>query len=226
MPTHNEADSLAGEILTAGEWIIRVRRPEGAGPFPVLLLLHGWTGDENSMWVFTARLPRRAWWIAPRAPWAAASGYSWCPQAGWPWVDDFYPALEALAALMQADLLAEADWQRLIPVGFSQGAALGYAWALLGFRPVMALAGLAGFLPEGAEALARNRPLWNVPVFMAHGLHDPIVPINRARQAAEVLQQAGAVVRYCEDPVEHKLGAACFKGLAGFVKDCLETGAG
>ncbi len=52
-------------ILELDHWIIRVREPESTGSYPVILLLHGWTGDENAMWVFANRLPRNSLLISP-----------------------------------------------------------------------------------------------------------------------------------------------------------------
>ncbi len=88
------------------DWVIREKRPAGSGPFRVLLLLHGWTGDENSMEIFTNGLPANYWLAAPRGIYASnLGGYSWYSDQGktWPWVDDFRPAMEALFELLTPD---------------------------------------------------------------------------------------------------------------------------
>ena len=46
-----------------GNWVIRYRKPKHEGFFPAYLLLHGWTGDENSMWVFESKIPDDAYLI-------------------------------------------------------------------------------------------------------------------------------------------------------------------
>jgi predicted esterase len=51
---------------------------------------------------------------------------------------------------------------------------------------------------------------------MAHGTQDALVPVARARQARQILLEAGAQVTYCEDDVGHKLSASCFRGLETF----------
>jgi phospholipase/carboxylesterase len=81
------------------------------------------------------------------------------------------------------------------------------------------LAGLAGFLPEGSADWVGSRRLDGLPVFIAHGAQDELVPVVRARQAVETLQQAGAQVTYCEDDVGHKLSANCFRALQAFYED-------
>jgi predicted esterase len=89
--------------------------------------------------------------------------------------------------------------------------------ALLFPHRLCKIVGLSGFLPEGAEALARNRPLQGKLVFVAHGRQDHLVSITRARESVDMLEQAGAQVSYCEDDVGHKLSLSCFKGLEAFL---------
>jgi phospholipase/carboxylesterase len=84
---------------------------------------------------------------------------------------------------------------------------------------VNSIVGLSGFMPEGSEAIARNRPLIGKSAFIAHGNMDDLVPVDRARQAAQLLKLGGAEVVYCEDDVGHKLSANCFRGMAEFFEE-------
>ena len=210
----------SAEIVEIDGWVMRQRRPPGPGLHPVFLLLHGWTGDEDAMWVFAPRLPKDAFLIAPRGLYTTPlGGYGWHPHEAkaWPWVDDFRPALEALLEVLNTGHFPGADFSRpLCLAGFSQGAALAFTFALYYPQFVSRMAGLSGFLPDGALALARNQPLQGKTIFMAHGTQDELVPVARAREAADILRQAGAQVNYCEDDVGHKLSADCFKGMEAF----------
>jgi phospholipase/carboxylesterase len=189
------------------------------GPHPVILLLHGWTGDENAMWIFAARLPKDALLIAPRGLYTTPlGGYGWHPYKFnvWPWVDDFLPAIEQIREFISPENFPNGDFTKLSLVGFSQGAALSYAFFMSFPYLVNSVAGLSGFLPDGSEALARNEPLKDKAVFIAHGSKDELVPVSKARRAVEILNLAGAQVSYCEDEVGHKLSANCFQGLQTF----------
>jgi phospholipase/carboxylesterase len=202
-------------------WSLRQRIPPGPGPHPVFVLLHGWTGDETSMWIFASHLPREACLIAPRGIYPAPiRGFSWQSPTSrlWSWVDDFQPAIEALLGILTPENFPSGDLGKVNLVGFSQGAAFAYSFALQQPNRTAAAAGLSGFMPDGADALARNRPLEDKHIFIAHGSEDELVPVARARLAAEVLQQAGAQVTYCEDQVGHRLSANCFQGLQKFFK--------
>ena len=71
---------LETRTIEINDWVLRVREPEGDGPHPVVLLIHGWTGDENSMWIFASRLPEHYLLIALRGLHEAPIGvYSWYP---------------------------------------------------------------------------------------------------------------------------------------------------
>lgn len=205
-----------------GSWTLRVRAPEGPGPHPVFVLVHGWTGDENSMWVFSGRLPENALLIAPRGlhP-APQGGFSWHPyhERGWPDLAEFEPAVVELLHLLTPENFPGGDFSGVRLVGFSQGAALCYALAILNPKRVVSMAGLSGFLPQGVEGVAASQPLQGKAVFVAHGSLDERVPVERARQGVETLEAAGARVVYCEDQVGHKLSAACFRGLEHFFQN-------
>lgn len=209
------------QTLQLDQWVARTRQPEGSGPFPVFLLLHGLTGDEEVMWIFASRLPRNVLIIAPRGLHSSAlGGYSWLPELErqWPLIVDFRPAVNALLELLNPNFFPAADFSNLNLVGFSQGAALAYTFGLLHAEKVHALAGLSGFLPEDAPDYILGQPLRDKRVFVAHGTQDDTVPIKRARWSVQTLKQAGAQVVYCEDDVGHKLSAACFNGLESFFK--------
>lgn len=198
---------------------MRYHQPEGTGPFPVQLMLHGWAGDESSMWVFASRLLKNSLIIAPRGLFTTQSvGFSWHPELPkpWPWINDFSTAVEALYNKITANYFPKGDFSELHISGFSQGAALAYSMAIMYPEKVASLVGLSGFLPDGASAWLRNERLKGLPVFIAHGTEDDLVPVEKARLAVEMLQGAGTEVTYCEDDVGHKLSAKCFHGLEAF----------
>ena len=197
----------------------QVREPIVKDHQKTTLMLHGWTGDEHAMWIFASRLPATDMLLAPRGLFRTAhGGFSWHSDKvkSWPWVDDFQPAVEALLEAITPQYFPGVDINSVRMVGFSQGAALAFSFALLNPKRVSAVAALSGFLPDGAQALARNKPLSGKDIFVTHGTQDHLVPVERARDGVNILQMAGAQVTYCEDNVGHKLSRNCFRGLQGF----------
>jgi phospholipase/carboxylesterase len=212
--------------LAIGDWKLKVRQPEGPGSGPAIFLLHGWTGDERSMWIFASKLPRDALLIAPRAPYISKhskyGGYSWVEQRvpGFSSFDSFAPA-RALFDDLIAELASRlgADLSRFDLMGFSQGAAFAYTYALTHSGRVGRLAALAGFLPDGCETPLERGALVDSPIFIGHGARDEMVPIAHAHHARDLLTASGADVSYCESPTRHKLGANCFSELAAFFQN-------
>lgn len=199
--------------------VFQARIPLGEGPQPVFLLLHGWTGDENSMWVFAGRLPKEALLLAPRGLYESSfGGYGWYPQLrrDWPELSDFQPAIDQLLGALQPKYFPSADFASIRVVGFSQGAALAYSLALRRPEWIRSLAGLSGFVPTGVEDLANEKPLEGKQIFVSHGTKDQLVPVERARDGVRILQTAGGIVSYCEEEVGHKLSAACFRSMQIF----------
>ncbi len=223
MPTVIDTD-----LVNFQDWTLRVRPASQEAPRP-LLLLHGFTGDENSMWVFMRNFPQVYWMIAPRGLHKAETGYTWRParfespeplaaaQSERPGLDDFRPAAEALLSLVDAYASANGIAAAQFDViGFSQGAALATVLALLHPGRIRRAGVLAGFMPKGAESLIAGQPLSGKPFFVAHGTRDEKIAIEYARRSVEMLEQAGAAVTFCEDEVGHKLGAGCLRAMEKF----------
>lgn len=210
-------------------WTLRIREA-ASQPARLLLMIHGYTGDENSMWVFARDLPSHFWMVAPRAPHPSEmTGYSWRPlQAGTfgrPSLEELIPQAEALIRLVDAyqasvGIEASPERRRRIDVmGFSQGAAVASVLAFLYPARIRRIGILAGFVPSGLEEYAAKRPLEGKSVFVAHGTQDETVPIDRARASMEILEQAGAKIVYCEDEVGHKVSLNCMRALRSYFEN-------
>ena len=65
---------------------------------------------------------------------------------------------------------------------------------------------LSGYLPLYQTVAAERHPAnLNVPIFMAHGTADPVVPLIRAHQSRDFLGVLGYDVEWKEYPMEHTL---------------------
>lgn len=217
----NEELALTDEsiTMTIDGWAFRLRIPQSASPHPVMVLLHGWTGDENSMWIFASRFPKDYLLILPRGLYSAPfNGFGWHPRikGDESTVEDFKPSISRLLNILTPGNFPQGDFGSINLAGFSQGAALAYSFALLHPEHVSTVAGLSGFLPEGIDPIVDALPLEGKKVFMAHGTRDDLVPVDKARLAARTMERAGAQVTYCEDNVGHKLSLNCFRGLQSF----------
>ena len=206
---------------------LRIRKSrEPAQKSRLLLLIHGFTGDENSMWVFARDLPSHYWIVAPRAPYVAqAGGYSWrsdqTSDLSLSGFERMQPTIDALIHIIDAYQVSVGldVAQPFDTVGFSQGAAVCGLLAFLCPNRIRKLGLLAGFVPSGLEALVGSLPLEGKRGFIAHGTKDETVPIDQARTAKQLLEKAGAQVTYCEDETGHKVSLPCLHALRKFLAD-------
>jgi len=101
---------------------------------------------------------------------------------------------------------------RLVLAGFSQGGAIALQTGLRHGERLAGIMALSTYLPVAstlaAEASAANR---TVPIFMAHGLDDPLIPIERAAMSRRRLEAAGYAVEWHEYPMAH---AVCMEEIA------------
>ena len=216
MPTRTDP-----QLVTFNGWTFRLR--PAASPNPRLfLLLHGWKGDETSMWVFARNLPPEYAVIAPRGLHVEPTGgYTWrrISSGSWslPSLDDLRPSADALLRFIDEwSASAGLDAAKFDVAGFSQGAALTYTLALLHPERVAACAVLSGFLPAGSEARLAAHALERKRFFVAHGRQDELIPVERARQAVASLEASGVNVTYCESDGGHLVGKECLKGMESF----------
>lgn len=218
MPDQNNTS-----LITFNDWTLRVRESTAASS-RLMLLIHGLTGDENSMWVFARNLSAEYWMVAPRAPHASLmeqGGYSWRPPDS---ETEDRPRLEQLRASAESLIRLVDEYAVSVGLnpdvfdvmGFSQGAAMSSLLAFLYPERIRKVGILAGFVPDGLEELVTQRPLEGKPFFVAHGTKDETVSVARARASIEILERAGAQVTYCEDEVGHKVSANCLRALKDF----------
>lgn len=214
------------ELLEEFGWVFRFH-PALQNPSRVLLLLHGWTGDEKSMWQFTQNLSSDYAIIAPRAPYPAPKekgGYSWrkIKPGTWgsPTLDELYLAAESLVTFVDNWLAsAKITSTGLDVVGFSQGGALATIIAALYPKRVDKVAILSGFIPSGAEVLLHTNPLDDIRFFWAHGTQDETISFERGRASVELLEKEGATVHFCKADVSHRVGRECRQALNVFLNE-------
>jgi phospholipase/carboxylesterase len=214
--------AIEPEILTFKDWTFRLRRAQ-ARPERLLILLHGWMGDENSMGVLAHNLTPSYTILSPRAPFKAPEGgYSWREIKPGTWgmasLEDLQPAAEALLAFVDEwSIMAGMNPLQFDLMGFSQGAALAYSLILLHPERVRRLAALAGFIPGGGEAWLSPQRFAGKAVFVSHGRQDDMVPVDQARRAVALLKEAGAQVSYCESDSAHKISKECLRAMEKFL---------
>jgi phospholipase/carboxylesterase len=109
--------------------------------------------------------------------------------------------------------------RHIVLAGFSQGAAIALQTGLRQAEPLAGLLALSGYLPL-AETLAHERHPASaaVPVLMAHGADDPVVPIARAIQSRDLLASLGYDIDWRQYPMQHAVCAEELEAIAAFLR--------
>jgi phospholipase/carboxylesterase len=108
--------------------------------------------------------------------------------------------------------------ERIVLAGFSQGGAIALQAGLRHKERLGAIVALSTYLPlEGsfdAEAAGANRM---VPIFMAHGTQDPVIPVQLADSSRRTLEAKGYRVEWHTWPMPHSVCAEEVEALGEFL---------
>ena len=190
----------------------RERAADG-GPEGLLVLHHGRGADEHDLLDLADVLDpaRRLHVVTPRAPLTIAGwpGYHWymVPRVGYPDHSTFHDAYRKLAGfhdeLWQRTGIAPAD---TVFGGFSMGSVMSYALGLGSDRPPIAgILAFSGFIPtvDDWKPDLQDRP--DLRAFIAHGRQDPVIGVEFARRARDLLSAANIEVEYHESDLAHQI---------------------
>jgi phospholipase/carboxylesterase len=121
--------------------------------------------------------------------------------------------------LIDTQVAAGVERERIVVAGFSQGGALALH---VGLRQRHALGGimaLSAYLPLaaqlGQELTAAGRA---TPVLMCHGSHDPVLALDMGTQACALLRTLGVTVSWHEYPMAHEVCAAEIQEISGWLR--------
>jgi len=157
--------------------------------YPLLVLLHGMGGDENTMFdgygngAVIQSAEHHSYLVACPKGREAASMYKGAAEQ------------DVLDVLKDVERAYKVNPKRVYLAGHSMGA---YGtWSIAADHPTL-FAALAPISGGGDLAIAAK--LKAVPQFVVHGDADPTVPVTQSRLMVEAMKKAGAEVKYTEVP--------------------------
>jgi len=134
--------------------------------------------------------------------------------------------IRASAAAVEGLIAREAERGiprgRIVLAGFSQGGAITLQAGTRAEEPLAGLMALSTYLPLAGSAAAEATPASRgIPIFMAHGTTDPVIPIARSAASRDRLQELGYKVEWHEYPMQHSVNADEIRAIAAFLKRVL-----
>jgi len=108
--------------------------------------------------------------------------------------------------------------EKIVLAGFSQGGAIVLQTALRQNKRLAGLMALSTYLPL-SMTLAKERAAANsdLPIFMAHGQYDNMIPLARAAHSRDMLQALGYAVDWHEYPMSHSVCPEEIAHIAAFL---------
>jgi phospholipase/carboxylesterase len=217
-----------------------VERETGPDSRWTVLWLHGLGADGHDFAPIVPELVRSDWpalrFVFPHAPQRAVTINGGMRMRAWydiRNVDFANRADEAGIAesVAQVQALIDREAARGIPAsrvllaGFSQGGAVTLAAGLRREVPLAGLIALSSYLPMHDRAAALATPQARTqPVFMAHGLQDPVVPYGAGEYSAGLLKSLGFNVQWHRYAMPHSVCAEEIRALGDWLSHRFAAG--
>jgi phospholipase/carboxylesterase len=205
----------------------------GTDPQWALLWLHGLGADGNDFAPIVPELLRPHWpairFVFPHAPVQPITINNGVPMRAWYDIVsmDFRSradaagvaaSVQALDTLIDQQVAAGIPAERILLAGFSQGGAVILSAVLLRSRPIGGLIALSTYLPDPETAAAQRAPDGiRPPVFMAHGVQDPVIPQAIAAHTAQTLKDLGFPLEWHSYPMAHQVCAEELEALGDWL---------
>ena len=189
---------------------------------PLVVLLHGRGSHETEILGLARHLPTGPQYAAVRAPIAEGGGYAWFANRG-------------IGRPLAGSLRSAMDWFRtwldevapagrpVILAGFSGGAAFAGGLVLDDPARYAGAAILSGTLPFEAGLATDPGRLAHLPVFVAQGDGDHVIPRELLDRTWDyLLAESGAPTVAQRQPGGHQLTAGTAHALGGWIADRLD----
>lgn len=109
-------------------------------------------------------------------------------------------------------------FQRIVLAGFSQGGAIALQTALRCQERLAGILALSTYLPLSAKLESeRSKASRDLPIFMAHGMYDEVIPLARAEQSRKILVELGYGLEWRTYPMAHSVCAEEIAEIARFL---------
>ena len=111
-----------------------------------------------------------------------------------------------LSALIQREIHNGIAAEHIVVAGFSQGGAIALHSGLRYPQRLAGILALSTYLPLASTVNAERNPVnCDIPIFMAHGNEDTVVPLTHALASKDLLQELGYMVEWHSYEMPHSL---------------------
>jgi phospholipase/carboxylesterase len=199
------------------------------GKPPLLLLLHGYGANEDDLFSLAPYVDERFMIVSARAPiMLQPVSYAWfnlgfTPQGIIVNPDEVESSRRTIHKFIGEIVEAyECDPNSVYLMGFSQGAMLSLAVALTYPGSAAGVVAMSGrVLPQALGQVTDKDTLTGLPIFLAHGSRDMLIPINHGREARAKLSELPIELTYREYDMGHEISYDSLKDIVEWLKERL-----
>jgi phospholipase/carboxylesterase len=207
--------SILAHVMSGSPLLYAAHVPAGEGPFPTLVLLHGWGAGAHDLLGLAPLLhDGAALVLCPQGPvvvpiGGGERGHGWFPLVLGrpPDMDELRHGAGLLREFVEhARARYPVDPRAVVVGGFSQGGTMAYDLALRDPARYSGLIALSSWLPGPLAAdLPRLPEHAALPVLVLHGTADHMIEVERARESRELLRPFGVGLTYREFDMGHEI---------------------
>ena len=129
-----------------------------------------------------------------------------------------------LEELIEAEIARGIPSPRILLAGFSQGGAIALHTGLRYDKPLAGIMALSTYLPlQETVADERQQANSNIPIFLAHGSQDPVIPLALSEQSRALLASLGYQVQCHTYPMPHSVCPEEIRDIAVWVQGVLAS---
>ena len=203
-----------------------IRIETGPKPEATVIWLHGLGADGHDFEpiVPELRLKKAVRFIFPHAPIRPVTINQGMRMRAWYDILQLGGGPEDEAGLRASQKITEEligaqgmPTSKIVLAGFSQGGAIVLQTALRFPERLAGVVALSTYLPL-ASTLAAERSDANkdLPIFMAHGQYDDLIPLSRARTSREHMEKLGYKIEWHDYPMPHSVCAPEIADISAF----------
>ena len=193
----------------------KVEIETGPNPDATVIWLHGLGADGHDFEpiVPELELAQPVRFVFPHAPVRPVTINQGMRMRAWYDIFQFGGGPEDEAGIRASQKMLEAliekeSGRKIVLAGFSQGGAIVLQTALRHPGRLAGVLALSTYLPlSGTLAKERSEASRQLPIFMAHGQFDDIIPIRRAEASRDALTALGYKVDWHAYPMPHSVCA-------------------
>jgi phospholipase/carboxylesterase len=212
-----------------GDLMEAIEIETGPNPSATVIWLHGLGADGHDFEpiVPELRLAKPVRFVFPHAPVRPVTINQGMRMRAWYDIFQFGAGPEDDAGVRASQKLVEGliqkeQGKKIILAGFSQGGAIVLQTALRHPERLAGVMALSTYLPLSATLeKERHKANHDVPIFMAHGKFDDIIPIDKAKRSREILEKLGYPVTWKEYPMPHSVCAEEIADISRFLTTVL-----